>query len=49
MHYNALTAKRDHSIANNVMQHNDHSVAVAFAESVIGREGGDGSVQRGKV
>ena len=32
----------------NVMQHN-HSVAAVFAENGIGREGGDGSAQRGRI
>ena len=30
------------------MQHRDHSVVAVFAQNGIGREGGDGSAERGR-
>jgi len=46
MHYNALAAK---GIANNIMQHKDHSVPAAFSEKGIGREGVTGVHSAGEV
>jgi len=47
-HYNALAAKGIIRSPITSCSTRDHSVAAAFAENGIGREGGDGSAQRGR-
>jgi len=48
MHYDALAAKGIIRSPITSCNTRDHSVAAAFAENGIGREGGDGSAQRGR-
>jgi len=48
MHYNALAAKGIIRSPITSCSTRDHSVAAAFAENRIGREGGDGTAHRGR-